>query len=135
MLSVIREASWSFPVPPAALAALAPYLQPYQTTQNVNAFLGKVDWDASPLDRFMFRYNLSRYLGKNQENAFGASAEEHTGNNEINTDNVNGAYTRILGSNMVWESRYNFRTRPRTRFCQREYTRSSDYRHRHDRPQ
>jgi outer membrane receptor protein involved in Fe transport len=94
--------------PAAALAALSTYLQPYQTTQNVNAYLGKVDWDVSPKDRVTFRYNVSRYLGKNQENAFGASAAEHTGNNEINTDNVNGAYTRILGSNMVWESRFNF---------------------------
>lgn len=94
--------------PAAGLIALGKYLTPYLTTQNTNAYLGKVDWNASSADRLTFRYNVSRYTGLNQENAFGASAQEHTGNQQIDTDNISAIYTRILGSSMVWESRLNF---------------------------
>jgi outer membrane receptor protein involved in Fe transport len=94
--------------PPEALVALERHLRPYQTTQDVNAYLGKVDWNASANDRLTFRYNVSRYTGGNQENAFGSSAEEHSGDQKINTDHVNAVYTRILGTTMVWETRFSY---------------------------
>jgi hypothetical protein len=54
------------------------------------------------------RYNLSRYTGVNGENSGPSSAQEHTGNNEVNTDNIAAVYTRVLSSTTVWESRFNF---------------------------
>ncbi|MEO8658853.1 MAG: TonB-dependent receptor, partial [Bryobacteraceae bacterium] len=84
------------------------YLTPYLVGLNNNVGLVKIDWNASDKDRLSFRYNLSRYTGVNQE-SFGTNvAEEHSGNNEVNTDNVAAVYTRTIGSNKVLEGRFNF---------------------------
>ena len=84
------------------------YLKPYNIGLKNDVGLVKVDWNASNKDRFTLRYNLSRYTGINQE-SFGAGiAEEHSGNNEVNTDNIAAVYTRSVGTNMVFEGRFNF---------------------------
>ncbi len=90
------------------LPSFSKYLAPYQLGLNNNVALAKVDWNASERDRLSVRYNLSRYTGVNQENAGIASAQEHTGSNEVNTDNVAAVYTRTLGASTVWETRFNY---------------------------
>jgi outer membrane receptor protein involved in Fe transport len=92
----------------AALAALAPYLQPYVVGLNNNVYLGKVDWTIGPNDRLTVRYNASRYTGVNQENPGPTSALQHTGNNQVNTDNFAGAYTKVIGARLVWDVRFNY---------------------------
>ena len=92
----------------AALAALQPYLAPYNLGLNNNVYLGKADWNISNSDRLSVRYNVSRYTGINQE-SFGSNiAEQHSGNNQVNTDNLNATYTKVLSAQMVWDARFNF---------------------------
>src|ERR1035441_8276029 len=59
-------------------------------------------------DRVSVRYNASRYTGKNFESNGATSALEHTGNNDVNTDNIAGLYTRIFGTHLVWDARFNY---------------------------
>lgn len=95
-------------IAPPAGSIFTKYLTPYIIGLNNNVGLVKVDWNATDKDRLSVRYNLSRYTGVNQE-SFGSNvAEEHSGNNEVNTDNVAAVYTRLLGSNKVLEGRMNF---------------------------
>ena len=92
----------------AALTALQKYLTPYLLGLNNNVYLAKVDWNLAANDRLSVRYNASRYTGINQE-SFGSNiAEEHSGNNEVNTDNLNGTYTKVIGSKIVWDARFNY---------------------------
>src|SRR4029077_8279359 len=72
-----------------------------------NFFRGKSVGNVAAGSGLDIRYNPSRYTGVNQENAGPSSALEHTGDNQVNTDNVAVDYTKILGT-MVWDSRFNF---------------------------
>lgn len=92
----------------AALAALQQYLTPYILGLNNNVYLAKADWNISQNDRFSIRYNASRYTGVNQENAGPTSAQQHTGNNEVNTDNLAIYYTKVFGAKIVWDVRFNY---------------------------
>jgi outer membrane receptor protein involved in Fe transport len=92
----------------AALTALQQYLQPYIVGLNNNVYLGKVDWNIDANDRLSVRYNASRYTGVNQENPGPTSALQHTGDNQVNTDNLAIAYTRVFGAKMLWDSRFNW---------------------------
>ena len=96
-------------VPNAAqLPVFQKYFAPYSLGLQNRVALAKADLNLTDRDRVSVRYNLSRYTGVNAENATASSAQEHTGNNQVNTDNVAGVYTRILGSTSVWETRFNF---------------------------
>ena len=92
----------------AALTALQPYLAPYKLGLNNNVYLAKMDWNINNSDRLTVRYNASRYTGVNQESFGGNVAEEHSGNNEVNTDNLTGTFTKVLGSKMVLDLRFNY---------------------------
>jgi hypothetical protein len=94
--------------PGGASGPFGKYLTPYQIGLENNLGLVKVDWNISNADRLSVRYNLSRYTGVNQE-SFGPNiAEEHSGNNEVNTDNIAAVYTRGFGTAVVFEGRFNF---------------------------
>ena len=95
--------------PPGGVAGpFGKYLKPYLIGLENNLGLVKGDWNISDRDRLSIRYNLSRYTGLNQE-SFGSSvAEEHSGNNEVNTDNIALVYNRTLSSRMVAEMHFNF---------------------------
>src|SRR5437879_12523634 len=94
--------------PGGAAGPLGKYLKPYLIGLENNLGLVKGDWNISDRDRLSIRYNLSRYTGLNQE-SFGSSvAEEHSGNNEVNTDNIALIYNRTLSSRMVAEMHFNF---------------------------
>ena len=94
--------------PPSAASVFNKYLTPYQIGLNNNVGLVKVDWNASDKDRVSVRYNISRYTGVNQE-SFGTNvAEEHSGNNEVNTDNIAANYQRVIGASMVYDGRLNY---------------------------
>ena len=95
--------------PPGGLAGpFGKYLKPYLIGLENNVGLAKGDWNISDKDRLSVRYNSSRYTGRNQE-SFGSNvAEEHSGNNEVNTDNIAAVYNRTLGSRVLAEIRFNF---------------------------
>jgi hypothetical protein len=92
----------------AQLPMFQQYLAPYQLGIQNKVGLAKVDFNLTDRDRLSVRYNLSRYTGVNAENSGASSAREHTGNNEVDTDNLAAVYTRTIGSAMIWESRFNF---------------------------
>jgi outer membrane receptor protein involved in Fe transport len=96
------------PPPANLLSTFQQYLDPYVVGLKNNVWLGKVDWNASANDRFSVRYNASRYTGINQENAGASSAREHTGDNQVNTDNLAVLYTRVFGAKAVWDARFNW---------------------------
>ena len=75
---------------------------------NNNVYLGKVDWNAGQNDRFSVRFNASRYTGVNQESPGPSSAREHTGDNQVNTDNLAAVYTKVIGTHLVWDARFNY---------------------------
>lgn len=96
------------PVPASLLSTFGKYLTPYLIGLDNNVGLVKVDWNVSDKDRVSVRYNLSRYTGINQE-SFGTNvAEEHSGNNEVNTDNVAASWTHAVSANSLVEARFNF---------------------------
>lgn len=92
----------------AALQALQQYLVPYQIGLNNAVFLAKADWNISQTDRFSVRYNGSRYTGTNFESNGLTSAREHTGDNKVTTDNIAAVYTKVFGTSLVWDSRFNY---------------------------
>jgi len=94
--------------PGGASGPFGKYLAPYPIGLNNDVGLIKGDWNISSSDRLSIRYNLSRYTGINQE-SFGTNiAQEHSGNNEVDTDNIAAVYNRIIGSRTVVEAHLNF---------------------------
>ncbi len=92
----------------AALDALQKYLTPYGLKLDNNVYLAKADWNATDRDRLSVRFNASRYNGVNFESNGLSSAAEHTGNNQVNTNNLATTYTRVIGTGTVWETRFNY---------------------------
>ena len=92
----------------AALTALQKHMEPYVVGLKNNVWLGKVDYNIGANDRLSVRYNASRYTGINQENASASSALEHTGDNQVNTDNLAALYTRVISASAVWDARFNW---------------------------
>ncbi len=92
----------------AQLPTFQQYLTPYSLGLENKVALAKVDLNLTDRDRLSVRYNLSRYTGVNAENSGSSSAQQHTGDNQVNTDTIAAVYTRTIGSNKVWESRFNF---------------------------
>ena len=97
-------------IPPtgAALDALRQFLTPYETRVDNNVFLAKIDWNVGANDRLSVRFNGSRYTGKNLENAGLSRAQESTGDNKVNTNNVAASWTHVFGSSLLWEARFNY---------------------------
>ena len=86
-------------------AELQKYLAPYLREFNNNVYLVKIDFNIDANQRLTARYNANRFKGANLENSGAQSAGEHTGNSSITTDNVAVNYTRVIGGNVVWDSR------------------------------
>ncbi|RZU40738.1 TonB-dependent receptor [Edaphobacter modestus] len=58
----------------------------YLTTFNQDVYLGKLDYRINAANVISGRYNGQRFKGTNLENSGTASAAEHTGNSNVNTD-------------------------------------------------
>ncbi len=91
-----------------ALRELTPKLNSYSNKLDNNVYLGKVDWNASNSHRLSVRYNANRFVGKNFENSGSASAQEHTGDSSVTTDNIAGTHTWVVNQAAVLESRFVF---------------------------
>jgi outer membrane receptor protein involved in Fe transport len=99
--------------PPDALSqqafqSLQKYLGAYSNGLNNDVYLGKVDWDVTNSQRITVRYNANRFVGQNFENSGVASAQEHTGNSNVTTDNIAGSHTWVVNPRAVVESRFVF---------------------------
>jgi hypothetical protein len=90
------------------LRELQPKLNSYANKLDNNVYLGKVDWNANNAHRISVRYNANRFVGANFENGGSASAQEHTGNSSVTTDNIAGTHTWVLNPVAVLESRLVF---------------------------
>ena len=88
------------------LASLAPYLTSYANSLNNDVYLGKVDWNITDNQHISFRYNANRFKGLNYENAGATSAQGHTGNSNVSTDNAGFIYTAAFTPNSVLEGRF-----------------------------
>ena len=90
----------------SVLPSLAPYLTSYANSLNNDVYLGKVDWNVTDNQHVSFRYNANRFKGLNYENAGATSAQGHTGNSNVSTDNVGMIYTAAFTPNSVLEGRF-----------------------------
>jgi outer membrane receptor protein involved in Fe transport len=84
------------------------YLTPYANGLRNNVYLAKVDYAVSGGQQLSFRYNASRFNGVNFENTGTNSAQEHTGNSDVTTDNVAVSYTNVVSPTTLFESRFSW---------------------------
>ena len=89
-----------------ALQQLQPFLTSYTNALNNNVYLGKVDFNLASNQRLSVRYNASRFVGLNFENTGASSAQEHTGNSNITTDNIAANHNWVVSPRAVLESRF-----------------------------
>ena len=82
------------------------YLTPYLNGLKNNVYLAKVDFELSPSQHLGVRYNANRFNGVNFEFSGTNSAQGHTGNSDVTTDNLALNYTKVLGARAVFESRF-----------------------------
>ena len=91
-----------------AFASLQKYFAAYPRSLNNDVYLGKVDFNLSDRQRLSVRYNGNRFTGVNYENSGSTSAQGHTGNSSVSSDNVSGTHTFVLSSKSVLDSRFTF---------------------------
>jgi outer membrane receptor protein involved in Fe transport len=89
-----------------ALASLQQYFVSYANALDNNVYLGKVDWNVTNNQHLSFRYNANRFVGQDYENAGATSAEGHTGNSNVSSDNVGAIYSAVLSPSSVIEGRF-----------------------------
>ena len=81
-------------------------LTPYVNGLRNNVYLAKADYALSAGQQLSFRYNANRFNGVNFENTGANSAQEHTGNSDVITDNFAVSYTNVINPTTVFESRF-----------------------------
>jgi outer membrane receptor protein involved in Fe transport len=91
-----------------AFQSLQKYFAAYPRSLNNDVYLGKVDLFLTSAQRLSVRYNANRFTGVNYENSGSTSAEGHTGNSSVTTDNVSAAHTFVLSGAAVLESRVTY---------------------------
>ncbi|QOY89632.1 TonB-dependent receptor [Paludibaculum fermentans] len=92
----------------AGAAELSKYLTPYTTGYRNDIGLAKVDWNLSNTQRLSVRANIHRFTGINFENGGNQSAQEHTGNSLVSTNSLAVNYSKVFGSAVVFDSRFNW---------------------------
>ncbi len=92
----------------AAKQFLSQYVGQYPRKLDNNVFLGKGDLNINSRQRLSVRYNLNRFRGVNFENGGAQSALEHTGNSDVNTQNLSGNHNWMLSPSRVLESRLTY---------------------------
>ena len=83
-------------------------LTPYGNGLRNNVYLAKVDYALFTGQQLSFRYNANRFNGVNFENTGANSAQEHTGNSDVITDNAAVNYTNVIGPSTLFESRFSW---------------------------
>jgi outer membrane receptor protein involved in Fe transport len=87
---------------------LSKYQTSYVNGLRNNVYLAKVDYALSARRQLSGRYNASRFNGLNFENTGANSAQEHTGNSDVTTDNIAVSYTNVITPATLFESRFSW---------------------------
>ena len=89
----------------AALAVLQAKGADFNRQQNQDVYLVKTDHDFVVNQHFSLRYNQQRFKGVNFENFGTTNSVEHTGNSNVLTDSLSGAYAFTGGGSFFNEVR------------------------------
>src|SRR5207247_11042110 len=77
-------------------------LPPYGNGLRNNVYLAKVDYALFTGEQLSFRYNANRFNGVHFETTGANSAQDHTGNSDVITDNAAVNYTNVFGPSKLF---------------------------------
>lgn len=99
----------SLPFAPASIQTLlGPKVNSYNINRQQDTFLGKVDFNINENNQVWVRFNQQNFTGTNLENSGTLSAEEHTGNSNVNTTALTTQWTNTITQNWINEFRFQF---------------------------
>ena len=102
----------SLPLVPAAQANVIPFLTPKLATYLVNrkqdTFLFKTDFNINDKNQVWVRFNQQNFTGTNLESGGNLNAFEHTGNSNVKTTAITGAWIATISPRWFNEFRYQF---------------------------
>ena len=67
-----------------------------------------MDYNIGPRDTLQRPLQRQPVHGREPGKREATSALQHTGNNQVNTHNLAVVYTKVIGTKMVWDARFNF---------------------------
>lgn len=94
--------------PAAAQSVLIPKIHAYEIGRKQDVFLGKSDLKLNDRNQLVLRYNHQGFNGKNNENNGPLSAEEHSGDSQVQSDTLSSTLTSTLTRRIVNEFRFQF---------------------------
>src|SRR5215471_21393338 len=94
--------------PPAAMSVLVPLIHTYAIGRNQDVVLGKSDIKLNDRNQLVLRFNHQGFNGKNNENNGPLSAEEHSGDSNVQSDTFSSTITSTLTKRVVNEFRFQF---------------------------
>ncbi|MFM9905645.1 MAG: TonB-dependent receptor domain-containing protein [Pyrinomonadaceae bacterium] len=96
----------------AAPANVQTFLSPKVVSYNVNriqdTYLIKTDFNINDRNQIWIRFNQQNFKGTNLENGGSLSAQEHTGNSNVTTSAVTGAWIATISPRWFNEFRYQY---------------------------
>lgn len=99
----------SLPFAPANVQAfLAPKTVSYDVDRSQDTYLVKTDFNINERNQVWVRFNQQNFKGTNLENGGSLSAQEHTGNSNVTTTAITGAWTSTISPTWFNEFRYQF---------------------------
>lgn len=99
----------SLPFAPAGVRTLlGPKVASYNIDRVQDTFLLKTDFNIDNKNQVWIRFNQQNFKGTNLENAGILSAQEHTGNSNVNTTSVTTGWTTSFSSHLFNEFRFQY---------------------------
>lgn len=99
----------SLPFAPANVQSfLGPKAASYDVDRVQDTYLIKTDFNINDRNLVWIRLNQQNFRGTNLENGGSLSALEHTGNSNVKTTAITGAWTATLSPKWFYEFRYQF---------------------------
>ena len=99
----------SFPFAPANVQTfLSPKLATYDLSRKQDTYLIKTDFNINNRNQVWVRFNQQNFTGTNLESGGNLSAFEHTGNSNVTSTSITGAWVATLSPRWFNEFRYQF---------------------------
>src|SRR5258708_3175765 len=99
----------SLPFAPANVQTfLAPKVISYNVNRVQDTYLVKTDFNINDRNQVWWRFNQHNFRGTNLENGGSLSAQEHTGNSNVKTSSITGAWIATISPHWFNEFRYQF---------------------------
>ena len=99
----------SFPFAPANVQTfLAPRLATYDVSRKQDTYLIKTDFTINDRNQVWVRFNQQNFTGTNLESGGNLSAFEHTGNSNVKTSSITGAWISTISPRWFNEFRYQY---------------------------